>query len=274
MNWYRVHHGAWNDPKLYIVARNAKSSRPVVVAVWLAVLDCASQAKRRGDVFGFDPESVAFALDIDTEEVTAVVAAMESKGMIGTGRVTRWEDRQYDKPSDVPTATAARKQAQRDRERGGVTEDASRSVTPCHAPSRLAGAPAEQNRPEQNRPEQTDNHPTPQENVAPASVSQAVSGWREGEENLAAVAANLLTGCPDHWEAALIAQYRGARNVSNPAKYLGGIVTRWKQGQNAPTAPPPLKAPPPRDARRPVPGPMTIPVATTSPLRAIAGDSQ
>ena len=94
------------------------------------------------------------------------------------------------------------------------------------------------------KPEETNCH-TPQENVAPASVSQAVSGWREGEENLAAVAANLLTGCPDHWEPALIAQYRGARNVSNPAKYLGGIVTRWKQGQNAPTAPPPPKAPPP-----------------------------
>lgn len=94
MNWYRTHHGMWSDPKLALVARRAGSNLPMAIAVWTALLDCASQARRRGDIDGFDAEAVAFALGAEAEEVEALLSAMQAKGMVEEGQIVRWEESQ------------------------------------------------------------------------------------------------------------------------------------------------------------------------------------
>jgi hypothetical protein len=94
MNWYRTHHGMWSDPKLALVARRAGSSLPMAIAVWSALLDCASQARQRGNIDGFDAESVAFAFGCETAEIEAILSSMAAKGMVEDGRMGRSPVRQ------------------------------------------------------------------------------------------------------------------------------------------------------------------------------------
>ena len=49
-NWYRVYNGTINDTKWPRIARDARQSVGTVVAVWFALLDCASKADNRGSV--------------------------------------------------------------------------------------------------------------------------------------------------------------------------------------------------------------------------------
>ena len=144
IEWWRSWHGAPTDPKWGVIARLSRAPRPVVVALAWALLDVASKAPARGDVSGADPEELAVALDIDADQVRAVLAAMRSQHpdtgkprFIGPdGHITEWE--RYQPPRDTsqgaapkdPTA-AARTRRQRDRERdAGVTpRDNGRDVT-------------------------------------------------------------------------------------------------------------------------------------------------
>jgi hypothetical protein len=133
MNWYRTHHGMWSDPKLALVARRAGSSLPMAIAVWSALLDCASQARQRGNIDGFDAESVAFAFGCETAEIEAILSSMAAKGMVEDGRIARWEDRQYDKPSDAPAAVAERVARHRAAKKADAETPCNAPVTPCNA---------------------------------------------------------------------------------------------------------------------------------------------
>ena len=94
MNWFRWYHGAVSDPKLALIAKKSGQTRPIVIAIWAALLEHASQAESRGDISGFDAETVAVALDIDEDAIPAVIAAMTTKGMITDGVITAWDRRQ------------------------------------------------------------------------------------------------------------------------------------------------------------------------------------
>ena len=56
-DWLRLWHGTVTDTKFLWVARRSGARFGDVMAVWLALLEEASQADQRGDVSGFDAES-------------------------------------------------------------------------------------------------------------------------------------------------------------------------------------------------------------------------
>ncbi len=54
MEWFRWYDNTVTDPKLALIAKKSGQSRPVVIAVWAALLEQASRADQRGDLTRFD----------------------------------------------------------------------------------------------------------------------------------------------------------------------------------------------------------------------------
>ena len=54
MKWFRWYHGTVDDRKWLVVSRYCGQSRAVVLAVWCALLEFASQAEERGSIAAFD----------------------------------------------------------------------------------------------------------------------------------------------------------------------------------------------------------------------------
>ena len=94
-DWLRLWHGTISDTKFLWVERKSGVRFGDVMAVWLALLEEASQADIRGDVSGFDAESFDFRLG-DEEGVTLrVLQAMGAKGLITEDmRLAGWDRRQ------------------------------------------------------------------------------------------------------------------------------------------------------------------------------------
>lgn len=136
-HWFRWHHGTVTDPKWRVVAARASKalSRNVtvghVVAVWAAMLECASQANPRGELVGWSDEDVAAGLGWDEEEVSAIREAMAGK-TLGGNALAGWKARQI-KREDATAADRKRNQRERealDKSRGVThSDDSSRTVT-------------------------------------------------------------------------------------------------------------------------------------------------
>lgn len=118
MDWLRWYTGTVSDPKLRVIARRAGVRVADVVAVWAAALENASDAGnrggRRGSLRNFDPEDVAAALDMEPEEVSRILVAMQGKTLEGEA-VRAWESRQPKRED----SSAERMRALRDRKRSG-----------------------------------------------------------------------------------------------------------------------------------------------------------
>ena len=147
MEWFRAYHGISVDPKWALIARKSGQPKSVVLAVWLYVLDFASQAGDRGSIASIDPELVDVLYDLDDGATALVLDAMLAKGIITEDkRIAAWDKRQPAKEDAVgPEAKSAaqrkREQRARDREKShGESQDVtqchaeSRHVTQCHAP--------------------------------------------------------------------------------------------------------------------------------------------
>lgn len=130
MNWLRWYHGTVNDPKWRVISRRANASIPVVLAIWAAMLENASQASPRGKLQGWDHEDVAAALDIDSSEVKAVYDAMQGKTLNGD-TLTGWENRQPKRERD--DSSAERVRAHRERHKHAEAIGYEQPVTPCNA---------------------------------------------------------------------------------------------------------------------------------------------
>jgi hypothetical protein len=63
-------------------------------------MDHASQARERGSVADFDTEVYAVYSGFDEAEVIAVIKAMNDKGIISEGRLTKWTERQPQREDD------------------------------------------------------------------------------------------------------------------------------------------------------------------------------
>lgn len=95
MNWYKVFHGLPQDAKLALVARRAGLRRGEVLALWLLLLDSASRHAPRGTLPALDAEELAAALDFETPQVEAALAALRDKKMItAAGALAQWEKNQ------------------------------------------------------------------------------------------------------------------------------------------------------------------------------------
>jgi hypothetical protein len=117
MNWWRAYHGLPFDSKLALVAKRCDARRGDVAAVWVAVIDFASQHEDRGSVVGIDPEEVALLLDYEIEFVSRILKAFEERGMITAGRLAAWERRQPRRERDDDSTERVRAFRQRQKER-------------------------------------------------------------------------------------------------------------------------------------------------------------
>lgn len=95
MQWFRSYVGTHSDPKLATVARKVGLHRTMVLAVWLAIEECASASRERGNMSALDFEDVATALDMDAEQVQAIVVAFKDYGVMSAeGVLVGWVEKQ------------------------------------------------------------------------------------------------------------------------------------------------------------------------------------
>ena len=81
-SWFRVYNGTINDTKWPRIARDARQSVGTVVAVWFALLDCASRAYNRGSVSDFVPEDIDVFYGLEDGATGAVLDALVMAGLI------------------------------------------------------------------------------------------------------------------------------------------------------------------------------------------------
>lgn len=100
MDWFRWWHGTVTDPKFQWVARRSGQPLAAVIAVWAALLECASTATQcnadatRGNVASFDCNDWDVALNLEDGSVSKIFGAMEQKTLIEEKRIVAWEARQ------------------------------------------------------------------------------------------------------------------------------------------------------------------------------------
>lgn len=100
MDWYRAYHGMPHDAKLKVVAHRTKQPMANVLAVWLCLLDMASQNNPRGNVV-IDAEQIAVLQNLETEDVTKIINAFYEKNLLTPeNQLTNWHKRQYTSPAE------------------------------------------------------------------------------------------------------------------------------------------------------------------------------
>lgn len=85
-----------NDPKWRTIARASKQPISAVIAVYIHLMTCAStqpNATERGRTHGWRDEDVANALDMETEEISAIITAMQGRVLDGD-YLKGWDRRQ------------------------------------------------------------------------------------------------------------------------------------------------------------------------------------
>lgn len=145
--WLRLWHDMPNDPKWRTISRASKQPIALVQAVYIHLLVDASQnvtkchdVSQRGHVT-VTIEDLASALDVENEQIEAVLNAMQGRVLDGS-KITGWESRQP-KKEDLGNAetgaksAAQRKREQRERERIQREEEQNKNachedVTKCH----------------------------------------------------------------------------------------------------------------------------------------------
>lgn len=151
--WFRSKHGAPFDPKWGLIAKQAKTSRSVVVSIAWCLMDIASQATNRGDVSGADPEELAVALDIDDGEVSSVLIAMKYKDRFinQDGRITSWEKHQPKWEGESSTDRVRKhREAKKQPSKHGNTVERDETLKHVSCNDETCNT-AEQNRTEKNR---------------------------------------------------------------------------------------------------------------------------
>jgi hypothetical protein len=92
-DWLRLWHDMPNDPKWRSIARASGKPIPAVISVYIHMLVCASNATERGRTHGWCDEDVANALDLSTDDVSAIREAMQDRVLDGD-YLKGWEKRQ------------------------------------------------------------------------------------------------------------------------------------------------------------------------------------
>ncbi len=137
MQWFRWYHGTVDDRKWLVIARHSGQNRAVVLAVWCALLEFASQADDRGSVAAFDCESLDVLLGVEDGACAAVLRALAHKGLIVRDRLTAWDRRQ---PRREDESAVERQRRRRERLRlppalvGSPEDDLSPNPSPSLPP--------------------------------------------------------------------------------------------------------------------------------------------
>ena len=129
-DWFRSWHGAPVDAKWRTIAKRAGVRTAYVVSIAWLLMDRASQSEDRGSIVGYDAETIADYLDMDTVEVETVIRAMTDKGFIVAGRIAAWEKRQP-KREDDHSSERVRAFRERQRKQSSYVDE-----TQCNAAKR------------------------------------------------------------------------------------------------------------------------------------------
>jgi hypothetical protein len=111
--WLRLWHDMPTDPKWRTIAKASGQRIGDVMAVYCHLLVCASNATERGRTQSFNSEDVASALDLETEQVEAIVKAMQARVLDGD-KVAGWEKRQALREDGSAERSRAWREAQKE----------------------------------------------------------------------------------------------------------------------------------------------------------------
>jgi len=143
MDWFRWWHGTLTDPKFKSIARKSGQPFTVVITMWVALLEYASNVTHgdarvtRGDVTNFACDDYDVLLEVEDGVCSKILEAFAAKGMIVDNSVTQWDRRQ----SKRDDSSAERTRAYRERKNNETFEligdadvtlgdDEERDVTP------------------------------------------------------------------------------------------------------------------------------------------------
>lgn len=102
MDWWKAHHGIATDAKYRVIMRHIASHNVTVahqlrlsdvIAIWVWLIDFASQNKPRGTIEGFEIDHLAVDTGLSDESVEVVVNAMRNRGMISGNSLTAFDKR-------------------------------------------------------------------------------------------------------------------------------------------------------------------------------------
>lgn len=134
MSWVRLWTDMPTDPKWRVIARRAGRPLSEVIAVFVFMMtNAGANATERGELFNWNDEDVAAALDTDAEHVTAIREAMQGKTLDGD-KLSGWETRQPRREDN----SAERARAWREKQKALEDEknESERKRTQANAPER------------------------------------------------------------------------------------------------------------------------------------------
>ncbi len=91
--WFRVWSDMINDPKWRTIARISGQRIGDVISTYMHMLTLASNATERGRTQGWSDEDIATALDVETDQITAIRDAMQGR-VLDEDFLTGWDKRQ------------------------------------------------------------------------------------------------------------------------------------------------------------------------------------
>lgn len=128
--WLRLWHDMPTDPKWRTISRISQKPITAVLAVYVHMLVCASNATERGRTQSWSDEDVASALDLETEFVAAIRQAMQGR-VLDEDYLTGWDSRQPKRED----GSSERSKAWRDQQKRAA-QDSERNRTQPNATER------------------------------------------------------------------------------------------------------------------------------------------
>lgn len=104
--WFRLYHGMTHDMALAVAAQQAGLSRGDMIALWLCLLDHASQSTPAGCIAQFEHDETALLLGLQAEQIKAALTALRARKKIDSHqRISGWDKYQ---PSSTARVRALR----------------------------------------------------------------------------------------------------------------------------------------------------------------------
>lgn len=130
--WCRLYNDLPFHPKWRVIANETALPVHEVVVVVTALLCKANGAQPRGSLAEFSPRECAAALELPSEHVAAIYAALEDIGWIDQDYLATWDDRQPDREDRTAAERQRRCRAkgQRPKEVVHMSRRDKRDVTP------------------------------------------------------------------------------------------------------------------------------------------------
>lgn len=171
--WVRLWHDMPTDPKFRTIARIAKQPLASVVAVYVFMLtDASANAAERGRTQA-DDETIASALDLDEDAVSAIRSAMQGRVLDGPD-LSGWGKRQPKREDDSADRAKVWREAQR------AKQEAERIRTQANASERQ-DKDAEEDKEEEEEKKDINNHPPALRPHAQEAGGQALEDDLEGK---------------------------------------------------------------------------------------------